>query len=485
MVKVAIIGAGPRGLWAAQELVGALCDRAQHTQHTESTTAHEIVLFDPYSPGSGAVYRRDQPRMWRLNVRSDVVNAGALSLDQWRLRHGETEPLDPFPPRALVGEYLEECWNELCARVTTMGSDPTISCSITLTHRRQFVSSISRDSAGFRIPHGDNAGDGGEYFDAVLATTGHPHDHDGALIHAPRAQSAPPVTPLYWGAELPASPQVIGVRGAALSFIDLCLYYRDSARQTHGHGTLRILPVNRGGRFMEVKPAPDIPVPDMSSFNSDIHQAQSTTEVEEVLLQAARSLHPIGANGSPATHAELRSVLDGTDFHGNAVTELRTSLEVATGKRPHTPASAVGMTFRELYQQFVDDMAQRGGPLPGFFQLARRLERVAFGPPPVTAQVLLELIDEGIVDTRLLGHPEAIDTWLQGQAYHGVLPDLIVDATIAPQGIPHIFANLEGSPMFYASGRMNEHTVIGHDSLKRTVYRDIPRWAERIAAYAE
>lgn len=485
MVKVAIIGAGPRGLWAAQELVGALCDRAQHTQHTESTTAHEIVLFDPYSPGSGAVYRRDQPRMWRLNVRSDVVNAGALSLDQWRLRHGETEPLDPFPPRAVVGTYLEDCWNDLCATVSRENSDPTTHCTITLAHRRQFVSSVSRDGAGFRIPGEGNGATCGEYFDAVLATTGHPHDYDGALIHSPRAQDAPPVTPLYWDAELPASPQVIGVRGAALSFIDLCLYYGDSARQAHGHGTLRILPVNRGGRLMEVKPAPDIPVPDLSSFHSDIHQAQSTAEVEEVLLQAAQSLHPVSASGSPATDADLRSVLAGTDFHGDAVSELRTSLDVATGTRPHTAASAVGTAFRELYQQLVDDMVERGGPLPDFFPLARRLERVAFGSPPVTAQVLLELIDEGIVDTRFLGHPEAIDAWLQGQAYHGVLPDLIVDATIAPQGIPHIFPNLEGSPMFYASGRMNEHTVVGHDSLKRTVYRDIPRWAERIAAYAD
>lgn len=476
-MKVAIIGAGPRGLWAAQELTQQLAQQEKQSK-VQSTVQHKIVLFDPYSPGSGAVYRTDQPRAWRLNVRSDVVVTGSESLNEWRIHRGEQPPLDPFPPRALVGEYLEDCWAELVEEVAGLAD-------ISIEHRPRRVESVqsavtkpaTRNTERFRVD--------GEAFDAVLVTTGHPHDHPGALIHESRAKDAPVVMQLYWGdeqgMELPASPRVIGVRGAALSFIDLCLFYSDSNATRP-----IILPVNRGGRFMEVKPDPSLPVPDFSDYEAKVHAATTTTELEEVLVEAAASL--IDANSVTADNAvaevtenDLRAVLEGTDFTGDAVAELRASLAVAEGRLPHTAASAIGMAFRELYQQIVDDMVERGGPLPGFFDLARRLERVAFGPPPATAKTLLALIDDGTVRTDFLGQPAALEEWLAGHAYEGVLPDVIVDATIAPQGMSHPFADLDGEPGFYASGRMNERTVVGHDSLKRTIYRDIPRWAERTA----
>lgn len=110
--------------------------------------------------------------------------------------------------------------------------------------------------------------------------------------------------------------------------------------------------------------------------------------------------------------------------------------------------------------------------MPGFRELSRTLERVAFGPPPVTAKRLLELIHSGVVNTHYLGTPEQIDSWRE---QGGV--DLLIDATVAPQATPSPFHDVPG---VVEIGRMNEISLPGHDSLNRSVHDDIPRWAEKV-----
>ena len=168
---------------------------------------------------------------------------------------------------------------------------------------------------------------------------------------------------------------------------------------------------------------------------------------------------------------DLAAVLDGHDFSGDAVAELDASLRAAEGTGPLTPAAAVGAAFRGLFQECVD-WHKAHGPMPGFRELSRTLERVAFGPPPVTARRLLELIRTGVVDTRYLAAPDQIDHWRE---QGGI--DLLIDATVAPQAIPTPFHDVPG---VVEIGRMNELELPGHDSLNRSVHDDIPRWAEKV-----
>ena len=85
--RIAIIGAGPRGLWAVEELL----ERAR--------VPLDVTVFDPYPAGAGAVYRPQQPPQWRLNVNCAIVTTAHDSFNAWRTRRGE-DTTDAFPPRA-------------------------------------------------------------------------------------------------------------------------------------------------------------------------------------------------------------------------------------------------------------------------------------------------------------------------------------------------------------------------------------------------
>ena len=90
-MRVAVVGAGPKGLYAVEELL-ARAPRAV------------VDVWDSRPPGTGAAYATDQPVWLRLNVTSAIIDG----FDAWRLARGEAAPLDPFPPRALLGAYLAE-----------------------------------------------------------------------------------------------------------------------------------------------------------------------------------------------------------------------------------------------------------------------------------------------------------------------------------------------------------------------------------------
>ena len=439
MTKVAVIGGGPRGLWAAEELLGLARERG---------AAVELHVFDDGGP---AAYDPRQPEEWLINVRSSVIATRLGSFDDWRGVHD-----DPFPPRRLVGQFLAESWAALADHVPPR-------CSLTRHDVR--VDAVEPEGERWRVE--------GEAFDEVLLTTGHAADWPGSLAHAELPEGVrliPSPYPAENLAGIGPGDRVL-VRGAALTFHDV----------TRACSPEVFIPVTRTGRFMAVKPdLGDLDVADVIAAGQErIRRVADLPELIGVLGDVAGELlEHAGHDGDPA------AVLAGTDD----------GEEHATW--------AVGIAWRDLYPAIVERASYAGrDSLEGFGELARRLERVAFGPPPETVAHLQELIESGRVDPSHLHR----GTEPLADLVEELGVTVVVDAVIPPPGVvPGTLCRslvdagharirpgtrgldvepdgtVVGQRHLAAVGRMTEDVVLGNDTLSRTLHDVIPRWARRV-----
>ncbi|MDK8450231.1 FAD/NAD(P)-binding protein [Corynebacterium mastitidis] len=130
------------------------------------------------------------------------MGTGLGSFDRWRLKRGEAEPLDPFPPRSRVGEFLGESWRALFERPSPWHA---------VRHVPRAARPLERQDEGWLID--------GEAYAEVLVATGHAATWPGALPRTPRVLGVYPTGQLD-----PVAPGVrVAVRGTALTFIDAAL----------------------------------------------------------------------------------------------------------------------------------------------------------------------------------------------------------------------------------------------------------------------
>lgn len=480
-MRIAVIGGGPRGLWAVEEVL------AQAAAHLAEL---EIDVWEPGELGAGSAYAIEQPDHWRLNVASKIIRTRTSSFDQWRMERGEEQPLDPFPPRSLVGTFLAESWHNI-------GSQ--------FRHIPRRVEALE--------PVGDRWRIGGRTYDEVLLATGHAPGWPGALT---RTET---VIGVYPAAQLAAvSPgATVAIRGAALTFIDAVLelslgrggVMTESGYRPSGREPAVIYPVTRRGRFMEVKPDPkgrlaQLDLADVVAVGqAGIRLVSDLPELVEVLAVTAAQMLDVAGEGRPPTGpAEqqlIHAVLAGTDGSGDPLAELRCSRDIAAGNAAPGARWAVGEAWRRLYPAIVERTSFGGRvDLPGFGELAARLERVGFGPPVVNATHLLRLIDAGLVDLSRMtsgGDTSDVDILIDAVlAPPGIIPGTLTDSLVR-RGLAHqgtggrgVAVEPDGTVVgcrhLAVAGRDSEDVVLGPDTLSRTLHEVIPRWAMRVVEQA-
>ncbi|MDN6845469.1 MAG: FAD/NAD(P)-binding protein, partial [Corynebacterium variabile] len=491
-MTLAIIGAGPRGLWAAEELLAQARDHGIHVA---------VDVWDDRPPGAGTAYGQEQPDHWTLNVSSQVISSGLGSFDAWRAT-GTGSTSDPFPPRSLVGRFFAESWEAL--RSSVQGTSAS-GCSVSMVPER--VSSLLPSGSGEFPVWTVN----GRSYDHVLLTTGHARFWPGALPDLlPTGVGEIPVVGVYppEGLRRILPGAVVDVRGAALTFVDAALeltvgrggeFLPSDGRLSYRRGgsePAAIRPVSRSGRFMAVKPDPSGPLAavspagGLSDEDRRIRLSRTSEEMQEALAVAADLL--LAAADGRADPCRVRQIIRGDDTQRGAdtVAELRHSWAVATGNARPDAAWAVGHAWRTLYPAVIwRSSYQRRDSLDDFGQLARRMERVAFGLTPPNAARLLALIDAGIVHP-----PKRVDVGSQRP-----VADTVVDAVIAPAGlVPGTLGaeivresdRLWVGPDGHVSGRRHlavigrdaDGVLSGADSLNRSLHDVIPRWARRVIA---
>ncbi len=296
-----------------------------------------------------------------------------------------------------------------------------------------------------------------------------------------------------------------------------------------------ILPFARSGRPMLAKPTPAIAarVPELAGIaergRARISGLRGTVDLHAHLLPilAAAACSSLLAAAGGYAAGDVRVALGGwlakavsgvTDSGELAPAEaIEQSLAVGAGLVPPDVPWALGHTWRTLYPALVARLGGHGlsdGDWPAFLRLAAEMERVSFGPPALNAAKLLALVAAGRVDlNHLRGASLASEhgrTALRCERGQRAI-DVVVDAVLPGPGalghegllaqlIAHGHARtapgrrglevapnsscrgLDGSVTIGLSaiGRPTEDSVIGNDTLSRSLHPHADQWARRV-----
>jgi uncharacterized NAD(P)/FAD-binding protein YdhS len=523
-LRVAIVGLGPKGLYALERLL----DRAATTG---SPAPIAIDVYEPCpTPGAGPNYDPRQPAYLRMNFAAgqidmwwptnrSVPHRERTGFVDWSRANDMPVGADDFPSRARVGRYLAD------GLATVLRHAPP---NARVTRRPTTVRAVSPRGNAWRLD--TNAGTAA--YDEVLVATG--HDWSGGSTVFPVDRWLSP-------ARVPAGA-IVAVRGFALTFIDAALALTEGRGGTFeptGHPySLRyrpsgdepasIVPFSRTGRPMLAKPGPDLAasIPVLETFAelacAQIDALPAPLDLEAGLLPiiaatAACSLvaargYPQRSERSPAYVDEIAAWLTAA-CGGSApasglapADEIERSLSIGAGLSPPDLQWAFGHTWRTLYPSLVarcgaDGLAARSWP--PFLRLAREMERIAFGPAPINAAKLLSLVGSGRVDlSRVRGDTNGtrtvdvtLDAVLDAPGARGELLGGLVErgaARVPParRGIEvtddGTCLGRDGSPSLglAAVGRPTEDWVIGNDTLSRRLHPEVDRWATRVVQRA-
>lgn len=231
MPTVAIVGAGPRGLYCLEALVAAfgadpLCPGLHVAVFNKSSHFGASPIYDPDQPpwllSNGRAKEID---VWSL-AGSDPAEQACSGFLHWHnARFRPQAPIGPetFPPRATVGRYLCEGFQRVAASVPR---------GMRLSQLTSEVTDIIPGSGCYLLKFIDPRGRRGELVaHKIVLTTGHSfasparrerHYRDFAARH-PQASFIPCAYPVAENMrEVPAGARV-AMKGIGLTFIDAVL----------------------------------------------------------------------------------------------------------------------------------------------------------------------------------------------------------------------------------------------------------------------
>jgi uncharacterized NAD(P)/FAD-binding protein YdhS len=497
-MRVAIVGLGPKGLYALERLL-------DHARDLDPAAGLEIDVFEPHpAPGAGPVYDPRQPEYLLMNFAAAHVDmwwpGGGVVSPGERRSYVEWSGADPaaYPSRADVGRYLADGLDRLRRRIPA---------GISFRLHRSAVAAVSARRRGWAVTAGGET----TVHDEVLIAIGHQSSWTGEL--AP-ALSVYPVQ--RWLSPDRIQPgSVVGVRGFALTFIDAALALTEGRggvfeQLDHNHrlryrlsrdDVAQIIPHSRTGRPMRAKPGPELAA-DNPHIEAILERGRSRILHLGETADAVTGLHAIvtaaaqAALAATAGEATPTAALD-------PVAEMERSLAVAAGHVRPDPAWALGHVWRGVYPAIVTRFSGRTwapGEALRFRRLSAEMERVAFGPAPVNTAKMLALIDAGRLNLGHLhepriGHVDAVvDAVLPPPGARGLRSPLLEQ--LVGDGHARVVAGGRGlevtadaacvgrsgspSPGLAAIGRPTEDSVIGNDTLNRVLHPQADSWARRV-----
>ncbi len=510
--RIAVIGAGPKGLYCLESLAAEL-------HRVGGRSPLEVHVFEPHPvPGAGPVYDPSQPDFLRMNFANGKIDmwprhraitgphqVSGPSFVDYLSAKGLASSDTGYAPRRLVGAYLHEGFERVIKSLQLVAE---------VCIHTESVLSIERRGRGFDVCTQSQS----LLCDEVVVATG----HSSRGSETSKGLSPYPIDqPGGVGDIAPGS--AVAVRGLGLTAIDVALALTEGrggrfvstalpgqlVYQRSGLEAGLILLFSRTGRPMVPKPHPVLmreteEVADALSAGSavlDGLRKSSTEAVVDALIKTSASVL-YEATGEASCDAVIRhhlqALLDRKPIdRDQSISEMRMAVETAFGRQRPGPDWALGVTWRGIYPALVRLVARRqlDDGWDSFSELAVEMERVAFGPPAENAARMLALIDAGIVHpscssdvpradvlvNAVIDPPGAaprpsplmaslLDSGLARTTAHSPGLDVCADGTC-------IGVDGELTEGLAAVGRPTEGSILGNDTLSRRLHNTPELWA--------
>lgn len=502
--EIAIVGCGPKGLYA----LDSLCEAARRSPRHRFT----VHIFEPSAhPGAGPIYDPRQHEVLLMNFPAGLINAWTggrgPSFLEWAARSPKPVNAGDYVPRAHVGRYLFWSFEHVVAQAPS---------NVRLIRCKTRVDEVKRSGDRWSISPEKVT------VDHVLITTGHQDGFRQSVTETRDHIPSPfPIDRRLTQTAVPPN-STVRCKGFALTFIDTMLALTEGRGGVFtlsatgynyapsGQEPCRIAPFSRSGRPMRAKVEAAL----FTQPKDDAFWDERRAELSQILRTPnATFTHRIWPAflsfsdqvlGNPSgTSAAFFSHRTKTTFTPDEIRQdLRIGYDIAIGRRAQDSAWAVAEVWRRCYPQLINWISHREiapDDSRNFRQIAAEMERLAFGPPAQNIGKLITLEQAGIVSfDHMTGEAAA---------------DVTINATIPPAGGAELAAPLDGllrdghlsigtmggvrvdkdahaltrdgtAKGLSVIGRATEGCVLGNDTLSRSLH-DLPEnWAAAVVESA-
>lgn len=446
-IKIAIVGAGPRGLALTEALLSEAKDNG---------TDVAIHLFDPNEQfGAGPNFDPKESDLSLLNLPAYDVdvdgNTGESFSSFYQQNAGSVED---YPPRSVLGNWLESRFSKISGQVTKTVSK---------------VSSIEKSDDGWKITTENGKSD--DFTHVILAVAQPETAPDRAmarwLSHAEKGSAdlrhVYPSRALGEAAKKWAGKSV-AVRGFALSCLDALRQltlaqggeFTADGYRASGREPKEIYIFSDDGLSLHPKPLTkelderfDVTEEERDAFVSAAESALSS-EPKDAIHVLFNAMHQPATRILESFEAAPRSEAINTWLNQEVkqpgsqydveLTELMANSEaMARGEK----APDVGYVLGQIWRKFQDDLSAIFDKTENIPDETRQnlisfddgFKRYSYGPPVQTFSELRKLIDAGLVKPDFIKSPTVSMTdngWKLKSSDHEVEVEAMVDAVLEP-----------------------------------------------------
>jgi len=458
---IAIIGCGPRGLSALENLFISL-------SHNSIKPIINVLLFEKETQcGSGFIYRTNQPDANWLNISERALTIaqrpeisfetfkidGFPSYHDWTGKNKDAiinNELEIFPKRSKIGDYLR-------ARFTSIAS--VLEQNNLLNCIFEEVETVDYNKNNFSIKTKNNTIYSA---DEVVLTIGHQNTKPSKqIIEWEDFNASNKKTNLFktsypleniLSLNFKDKEHTVGLRGFGLAMIDVARalteanggFFEITDKKTQamkyhsGKTKLSLVPFSLDGLPMVSKPLNSkidalFTPPDglILTFESKLLQVRDNTNYNNGSDFLVEAIADVAANqylalsnkaythNYSANHLKqvISNYLNNEDFkhdlilsqkHATEVT-MKHFIDMATATQPISLDYCIGQVWRHCEPTLYKMMSHsklKDEVISAVIKLDERMKRYAFGPPIESLQQLLALSYEGILDLNFVNNPE-------------------------------------------------------------------------------